>query len=920
MNFNVRSRGISFAGKLTGLILLLLTGCSLEKKNFVNRNLQNLTAHYNILFNAKQLLAKKEAEYASAFVDNYNNMLNVYPDTIANASIGDKDLDEVMVKANKIINQKEQSHYLGDAYLLLGQANYLGGNYFNADAYFNYVIKAFPQQLTLTQEARAWKARSLIYLNQAKEATAVIDTALKSIDTKKYQAADADLFAVELQTNIATSRYTGAEEAAKTAISCSNIKSQKLRLTFILAQLQELNNEPSAAWQSYTTIIKSNAGFEMAFNASLNRIRIEDMANGKHTNRIERLKALLKNPNNIEFADQIYYQMAGYYAAKNDISNAIKNYRLSAHYSQKNQTQKGLAYLKIAEINFKTKADYIDAKKYYDSTLTFLPPNYPGYAIIQKKSANLQLLSDRYRIIATEDTLQMLAKLNDNERAKRIDQLVEATVLGQQNNVNTINTDKPGTVQEATTGKSNFYFYNTSAVAQGISEFKRIWGNRKSEDDWRRSNRQTSNITANTNTSIQSLDPDAVGNQQQKTAATKTATAYRQQLMDGLPLSPLRLQQSDERIFNAYLDIANFYRDELGDKNEAITIYENLLHRFPDHPDRPAIYYNLYRLYSDQRAAAAEGYKTRLLKEFPETVYAKIIIDPDYARRVNDKDAELNGLYDRVYDWYRKRHYDKTIKSADSLLQRYPGNKYAAQLLYLRTLAAGHGEKLEPFEEELQNIINTYPNDHLIVPLVMQHFEYIKANMPELAARPLVLPPNDSLENPFTPIRKQQVLKSSETFKPVTMPAITQQPVKKQAPLVSPPVKTQAPKTRVISDIFSMRDSSHYYFVVNVSSGTANLASSRFGFGQFNRANFPPNSIKHNLLSVGADNQLIYIGRFFSLQAVKDYARAIIPLLPEIMKVPADKYTFFIITKENLDKLAGKKTLDSYLDYYQSNY
>jgi hypothetical protein len=123
-----------------------------------------------------------------------------------------------------------------------------------------------------------------------------------------------------------------------------------------------------------------------------------------------------------------------------------------------------------------------------------------------------------------------------------------------------------------------------------------------------------------------------------------------------------------------------------------------------------------------------------------------------------------------------------------------------------------------------------------------------------------------------------------------------------------------------VPSIFNMRDSTNYYFVVNVSTGTTNLASSRFGIGQFNRVNFENNAIKHQLKNAGPDNQLIYVGRFTSLTNVKDYARAIIPLMPDIMKVPKDKYSFFIITQENLDKLADQKTLDSYIDYYQKNY
>ena len=73
-------------------------------------------------------------------------------------------------------------------------------------------------------------------------------------------------------------------------------------------------------------------------------------------------------------------------------------------------------------------------------------------------------------------------------------------------------------------------------------------------------------------------------------------------------------------------------------------------------------------------------------------------------------------------------------------------------------------------------------------------------------------------------------------------------------------------------------------------------------------------------MSVGDDNQLIFVGRFFSLANVKDYARAIVPLLPDIMKVPKDQYSFFIITQENLNKLNNKLMLDNYVEYYQNTY
>jgi len=127
--------------------VLLAAGCSLEKKSTLNRGLQNLTAHYNILFNANEILRQKQDSYALSFVDSYNEILNVYQDTTAKSTTPDKDLADAKLKANKIINIKEQSHYLGDAYLVLGKAYYLEGDYFSAVEFFSYVIRSFPNTL-----------------------------------------------------------------------------------------------------------------------------------------------------------------------------------------------------------------------------------------------------------------------------------------------------------------------------------------------------------------------------------------------------------------------------------------------------------------------------------------------------------------------------------------------------------------------------------------------------------------------------------------------------------------------------------------------------------------------------------------------------------------------------------------------------
>ena len=914
------------------VFVFLVAGCAVQKQTAVNRGLQNLTAHYNILFNANEILRQKQDGYALSFVDSYNEILSVYQDTTPQSSTPDKDLAEAKAKANKIINIKEQSHYIGDAYLVLGKASFLGGDYFSALEYFNYVTRSFPDKLPLVQQALFWKARSLMYMNQMPQAKLVIDTAIQSIKPKKRTYL-ADIYATKLQYDINAQEYTDAEEAAKQAIHYCHTKAQRLRWTFILAQIQELNNKNADAIKNYTKVANSNASFEMAFNANLNRIRIEDMANGVKINRIDRLRALIKNENNKDFIDQIYFQIAELYFANKDIDNAIKNYKLSVRNSRKNQNQKGLSYLRLADINFKNKADYIGAKKYYDSTLFSLSPNYPGYQSVQKKRDNLQVLADKYGIIAREDTLQMLAQLDEKTRTARIDAMVQKHILQLQAEAAApLQNQTNGGNSPGSTGNSSFYFYNSNALSMGLTDFKRQWGNRKLEDNWRRSNKGI--VAGSTLGTSQSVDPDAPTDQSIANGGKAPVSAgnYRQQLIKDLPLTPELLAQSNLRIYNAYFDIANFYRDILGDKKEAIAAYELLLTRFPNSADKAAIYYNLYRLYTDlPNIPKADEYKNLVLKNYPETAFAKTIIDPEYGKKVTDADAGLNGMYNDVYDNYSKKKFKESIKHIDSLMGVYPNNKLSSQLAYLRAISNGHLERLAPFREELVQIVNKYPDDKLITPLVKQHLTYIDAHMAEMATYPFALTNNDTTEVPFKqePTIQDKIAEynNSQLVRQVAQKRI--EPKKADSTAIKSPVTNSAANNPVAPDavkpepkpsIFSISDSTNYYFVVNVSTATANLASSRFGIGQFNRANFQEGAIVHQLKDVGEDNQLIYVGRFYSLDAVKAYARAIIPLMPDIMKVPKEKYSFFIITKQNLDKLNNKNLLDSYIEYYQSNY
>src|SRR5690606_28170955 len=132
-------------------------------------------------------------------------------------------------------------------------------------------------------------------------------------------------------------------------------------------------------------------------------------------------------------------------------------------------------------------------------------------------------------------------------------------------------------------------------------------------------------------------------------------------------------------------------------------------------------------------------------------------------------------------------------------------------------------------------------------------------------------------------------------------------------PVLAPAKLPAAPKGKTLevqesvripapTSLFSAAVSDTYYFVIDVADATLRLSTSRFGIGQFNRGNHPSRRLRHQITEFD-DEQLIYVGNFSSFEDVKTYAEGIIPQLNRIMKVPEPKYTTFIISKENFEKL-----------------
>ena len=905
---------IVFRFSCFALLLLQFPACTSTKETVASRGMQNLTARYNILYNGRELLKESEQNIQLAYLDNYDVLISVYKEpneTLSQPEL--QKLDGVILKANAIINDKSQSKYVDDAYFLIAEANFLKSNFYNAAEFFSYIINSYPKQYELKQAALAYKTRSLMNSERFSEAKSTLDTAFKYLETEKKSVAD--LYAAKAQLALYARDDEEAASLLGKAISNSKKNQNQIRWTFLLAQLQQLTGKTEASLSNYTRVIKSNAPFEMAFNATLNRLSIRDEQSGITANRAEQLLSLLRDDNNLEFADQVYFQIAEIHADKGDLIEAIDHYNTSIQKSTRNQNQKGLSYLALADIYFK-QADYIKSKAYYDSTLTSLSPQHRDYELIRKKGNSLELLAERLSIISREDTLQMLAGLPEAERQKRIGILVrrqadKAITPAITNNPNTSGIQRQTASQN--NGSDKFYFNNPIALSQGLSDFKRVWGNRKLEDNWRRSQRSAADITsASLNDAGFAIpgNPDEAPINPQDLGTSMAAS---------IPTTPDSLAASNQRILAAYYDIGNYYREVLNDEAEAIKTYETMLNRFPENDLKLPLYYNLYRLYAKGNPQKSLEYKNILLNQYPDSPFAKAIRNPDTDRQTDEQETALHAFYNQVYESYVQKKYADVLEMTTRAKQTFTQNKLSPQLAYLHALALGYTQKLSVLDSAFRQIITDFPDEKLIVPLVQQHLQYIDSNRVAMNSRVFALVDTDPNEQRFV---EEPV---NEPVNPAGQkPVAAANPVQNQKtddmanPAEKPESKTET-ALPAESSMFTLSDSVDYYFVVNVTDPTVNLSSSRFGIGQFNRANFAGAGIKHQLKSVNNQNQLIFVGVFSGKGAINEYNRNIVTVISQIMKIPASTYGTFYISKENLDKLTDRDIINKYIEFYQQN-
>jgi len=867
----------------------LVTSCSTEKNTSLTRNYHNLTSHYNIYFNASESFKEGLKKIDKGFEDNYSIVLPVFKygdDNLASAVA--PQMDRAINKATKIIkyhsitvkpemkkepetkeekefyNKNEYNKWVDDSYLLIGKANLYKHVYDKAKQAFAYVMKEFPDEPAY-YEADIWLARTNIQTGDFEDAGTIL------MQLSSDMAFPADL-SQELNTTwadyyIKQNQYDKAIEKLNKALPETRKKDNKIRFTYILAQLYDRTGQVREAAEHYAGVIKMNPPYEMIFNARINRAAAFKKGEDDPEEIMADLKKMLKDDKNIEYQDQIYFAMGNIQFRMGNTQQAIQYYSKSAAVSQQNTQQKAISYLSIADIYYAVP-EYSRAQAYYDSAITLLDNKYKGYEEIAAKAEYLTNLITNLNTVKLQDSLQRLAAMDEAERNTAIDQIIanvrkeqqqqqeaERNRMMQQNfgSYSTTSSNAGQTGTEA--GK--WYFYNMQAKAMGEAEFKRKWGNRKLEDNWRRQNKKVITFDEMAQNPLTSENGGAAA---EKDTLSNMSREY---YLRDIPFSDSMLQTSDQKIREGLYNAGLIYRNELSEPELAAKTFKDLVNRYDNSDYELLALYQLYTLYKKEGNTAGEAnYANQIISKYPESVYAKLLKNPDYIKELQAEENKVENFYQQTFQAYQNNQFADVIANANYALQNYKDDPLIPKFMLIKALAIGQTQQATALRASLDELIQKFPDS-------------------EEAAQ---------AKNIIASINK-----------------------------VHPEVKEAAEAAKA-RQLFAYSNKVMYYVAIVVNSKEGDANQLVFNLINYNLDNYPKKEYNVNSELLDDGYSIVTVKMFKKEADAMDYYHSLLGNQDIMHDVNTDDYKEFIISPVNYDILIKNDALDEYMQFFSDNY
>lgn len=847
-------------------IVIMLSACSSEKRTVVALAYHNTTAHYNGYYYAREEIKKIEKDVWAAMVDDYNRILRLYPALDSTLAKGyDKDIQEAIKMASLAIQRHPNSKWVDDSYILVGKARFYSLDWGNAIQTFKFVntksLDLDTKHAAIIQLVRTFTEHKE-YLN----AQAAIDFVQKGPLTKKNQK---HLLLEKAYFYQEQGDLDNMVRNLTQATSMLKKKDRPGRVYFIIGQIYQKLGFESEAYNYYKKCLSTNPEYEVDFYARLYMAQVTEISRSKNVNAARKsFRKLLKDSKNKEFKDKIYYEMGVFELKQKNLPQALTDFNKSIREGT-NKRIDGEAYLRLGEIYYDTLRKYELSQAYYDSAINALPKDYEGYAAIKARQSILDEFVKNLNTIKWQDSLLAMAGMDSLALRARIDSSFQAKkalaeksegkkkkkrnrVDIQSNTNNIFNTGEEGQTEEA----ADWYFGNPSAMSLGQSEFKRLWGDVTLEDNWRRSLRSASAASRPSESLTDTATPAASDPTTPAATPSDPVAAEYARVDKQIPRTDEQKQEAYKKIEDAYFNLGDIYYFKLLEKDNAVTSYNTLLSRFPETEYEPEILYKLYLIFKDSDPAKAEGYASRLKTKYPNSDFAKTLINPDYLKESSQTAEKQKEVYKTSYEQYQNGEYRLALQTLNDAAAMGE-TSFTPNLDLLKILILGKTDDVSKYQYALDEFIKGHPDDPLST--------YAK-----------------------------KLLDASRTF------------------------LEQQEKVKGIQYIRSLEEP-HYFVLVHKKTDNLSAIVSGM-LERFNEANFKELKLKTSNLVLNDEYILTLVDELPRVSAALEYKQTFNEKLPTLTELRNHKFHSFVITKDNFDIFYRTKGLDEYLKFFERNY
>lgn len=839
-------------------LLFLLPGCSSTSTSWSSKAFHNTTAHFNGYFYAKDEVEKIERGNLSAQVDDYNYILRLFPQLDSARAKGyDKEIQEAIKMASLAIQRHPNSKWVDDCYLLVGKARLYSLDWGNATQTFKYV-NTKSKNADSRHAAIILLARTFIEHGEYQNTEAAFDYLAKEnlskTNLKNFLLEKAYYYQLRED-------YTHMIPALTQAVPLLTKKDRRGRIYFIIGQVYQKMGFEAEAFNYYKECLSTNPEYEVDFYARLYMAQVAEISRSRDISSARKsFKKLLKDTKNKDFRDKIFYEMGVFEMKQKDLKEAMANYNLAIREGTNKQID-GEAYLRLGEIYYDTLKNFQLSQAYYDSAVAALPPTYENYTTIQARQKVLNEFVKNLNTITWQDSLMVMAKMDTASLRKHIAAVLESQkkpeVKSKKKKRDRVQIESVNT-SIATEGgfeASNWYFGNPSAVALGQSEFQRIWGEIPLEDNWRRSTRTTSSIAR----AQSSRSANGTQTQEENRVAAPVkdpVTEEYNRISKEIPRTEEQLKAANKKIEDAYFRLGDIYYFDLKENDNATTYYNSLLTRYPETEYRPEVLYKLYLMFKDSDQAKSTRYANELKEKFPESSFAKILVNPNYLQESGLVLEKQQKLYEKAYKNYQEGSYDSATQIINQAMA-LEKSSFHANLELLKVLITGKTENITQYQFALDKFLKDYPNSEV---------------------------------TPYA----QTLLQTSREHQ-----------LKKE-------------KEKGIQFIKSFEEP--HYFVMVTSSETKLEGVVTKILESFNASSFQDLNLKVSTLILSEAYTLTLVSELPRVSSALEYYKTFIEKRPTFTGLKDYKFSSFVITKDNFDIFYRTKGLDEYLQFFEKNY